>query len=245
MRELTVGVFEHLEITSPMDADKRLFYMQRILRGDALQKHREVLLTCRQSAKELAGDEWTWGDMTGIAAEAFWTWSKTDTTGYDGHPYLSIDKCVNFERGLWFELWKCMWRKHRSVYQDHMNYVCNDIVKPFKLKILRYAERMHGMHDLAKYLPPPSMNIESAMSANWSVRNEESTISDLRLAIKDRLPKSMRDELDDHPEDYLSLTYECWCDLPSIFKIQDERKRAAVHIKKIDSARAESLSDSE
>ena len=62
-----------------------------------------------------------------------------DTIGYDGHPYLAIDECVEFESELWFELGKCMWRKHRSVYQDHMKYVHNDIVKPLKFKILRYA----------------------------------------------------------------------------------------------------------
>ena len=67
------------------------------------------------------------------------TWEKTDTIWYDGHPYLAIDKCANFERGLWFELGNSMWRKHRSVYQDHMNYVRNDTLKPFKIKILRYA----------------------------------------------------------------------------------------------------------
>ena len=52
-----------------------------------------------------------------------------------------------------------------------MKYVCNDIVKPFKVKILRYAERVCEMHDLAKYLPLPSMKVESELVANWSVRN--------------------------------------------------------------------------
>ena len=37
---------------------------------------------------------------------------------------------------------KCMRRKHRSVYQDHMEYVRNDIVKPFRFKIIRYTERI-------------------------------------------------------------------------------------------------------
>ena len=95
-----------------------------------------------------------------------------------------------------------MWRKDQNVYQDHMKYVHNDIVKPFKVKILRYAERVHEMHDLAKYLRPPSKKGDSAMSDNWSTSNEEFTISDLWLAIKDGLLKSTRDELDDHPEDY-------------------------------------------
>ena len=98
-------------------------------------------MTCRQSMKELAGVEWTSGDMTGLAMEECWNWAKTDTTGYGQHPYLAIDKCVYFDRQLWLELGKCMWRKHRSVYQYHMKFVRNDIVKPFKVKILRYTER--------------------------------------------------------------------------------------------------------
>ena len=75
--------------------------------------------------------------------------------GYDGHYHIDMDKSVGFERELWFELGECMWRKHRSVYQDHMKYVFNDILKPFKVKILIYAERVCVMYDLSKYPPPP------------------------------------------------------------------------------------------
>ena len=79
-----------------------------------------------------------------------------------------------------------------------MKYVHNDILKPFKLKILRYAERMREMHDLENYLSTPSIKQESATSDNWSFRNREFTTSDLRIAIKDGPPKTMRGELDDH-----------------------------------------------
>ena len=85
MRDLIVGVFEHLDITSPVDAEKRLVYMKCILRGSALKKYQEVLVTYRQSANDIAGDEWTLGDLTGLSMEEFWNWSKTDTTEYDGH----------------------------------------------------------------------------------------------------------------------------------------------------------------
>ena len=110
---------------------------------------------CKQSTKELASDEWILGDLSGVSIEDFWTWAKLDTIGYDGYAYLAINKCVDSESELWLELGKCMWRKHQSVYQDHMKYVRNDIVKPFKVKTLRYAERVRDMHELAKYLPPP------------------------------------------------------------------------------------------
>ena len=63
-------------------------------------------MTCKQSSKEIAGYEWTLGEMTGISTEDFWTWAKTDTPGYDGNDYLALDTCVNFERELWFELGK-------------------------------------------------------------------------------------------------------------------------------------------
>ena len=40
MRDITVGVFDCLNITSPMDVYKRLACMQRILRGAVLKKFR-------------------------------------------------------------------------------------------------------------------------------------------------------------------------------------------------------------
>ena len=62
---------------------------------------------------------------------------------------------------------ECMWRKHWSVYQDHMKNVRNDIVKPFKIKTLRYTKRVRETNDLDKYLTPPSMKGESKIAANW------------------------------------------------------------------------------
>ena len=220
-----------------MGVDKILAYTQRIHRRAVIKKQKEVLVTCRQQAKELAGDEWTLGKLTGLSLEDFWTWAKKDTTGYDGHDYISQDKCVDFERELWFELGKCMWINHWSVYQEHIKYVCNDILKPLKVKILRYDERVREMRDLAKYLHPPSIKGASTMVDNWNVCNQELTASDIRLEIKDGLPKSMRDELDDHSEDYFSLTSEYWCGLLSTFEVKDEIKMAVTQIKKIVSAR--------
>ena len=56
--------------------------------------------------KELAGNKWNLGELAGRSVEAFWTWDKTDTTGYDGHPFLAQDKFVDFDRGLLFEFGK-------------------------------------------------------------------------------------------------------------------------------------------
>ena len=40
-----------------MDMDQRVSYTQHILKGSALKKYIEVMVECRQSAKELTGDE--------------------------------------------------------------------------------------------------------------------------------------------------------------------------------------------
>ena len=85
MRDLTVGVFGHLEINSHMGVEQRVAYTQRIIRGAAIKNFREVLVVCRQSAKELAGDYWNLSELAGISVEDFYTWDKTYTTGYDGN----------------------------------------------------------------------------------------------------------------------------------------------------------------
>ena len=89
------------------------------------------------------------------------------------------------------------------------------------------------------------MKGDIAMAANCNVRNKEFTISDLRLSIEEVLTKSMRDELDDHPEDYRFFAYEDWCDLLSTIEVKDERKRSAVRINKIASAKRSSIFDSD
>ena len=71
MRNLTVGVFENLEIISPTDVDKRLACTQCILRGSVPKKYREILVTCKQLAKKLVGDECNLGDMSRETTEYF------------------------------------------------------------------------------------------------------------------------------------------------------------------------------
>ena len=51
--------------------------------------------------------------------------------------------------------------------------------------------------------------------------------------------------MDDRQEDYHSLTHEGWCYLLSTIEVKEDRKRSATQIKKIASARAASISDSD
>ena len=55
----------------------------------------------------------------------------------------------------------------------------------------------------------------------------------------------MQDESEDRQEYYRYLNYEYWCDPLYTIEVEDKIKSAANQIKKIDSARSASLSDSD
>ena len=58
-----------------------------------------------------------------------------------------------------------------------MKYIRNDIVNTLKVKIICYSESVRDMHDLAKYLPPPSMKGKSNEASNFNIRNQDFTAS--------------------------------------------------------------------
>ena len=51
------------------------------------------------------------------------------------------------------------------------------------------------------------MKVKSYEEDNWKVSDQYFIVSEIRVAIKDGLPTSIRDELDDHQEDNLSFTH--------------------------------------
>ena len=99
---------------------------------------------------------------------------------------------------LWFELGKLMLRKHLSVFQDDLKYICNDIVNPFHVRILHYAERVGDMHNLANHLPPPLMKSESFEADNWKVCDNEFSVNGIIFAVKYGLPSSMQYKFGDN-----------------------------------------------
>ena len=87
-----------------------------------------------------------------------------------------------------------MWRKHWITFQYHVKYIHNDIVKPFRFSIPHYSECARKMHNLAKYLPPPSMTGGEYDRADRTARDKEFTEHDICVETKDRLLTYMQDE---------------------------------------------------
>ena len=131
MHNLISGVFEHLEITFPNDVDKRVNYTQRLLRRAALKEYKAVFKKCKEYSKEIARYQWTLVETKNITMEILWTWSKQYGLDDDRDAYLGVDMYINFKKDVWFMLLKSMWKKHQSVFQDHVKYIHSDIVKPF------------------------------------------------------------------------------------------------------------------
>ena len=74
--------------------------------------------------------------MKALSIEELFTWSKSDGLSYDGDSYLVMKTLVDFDKDFWFKLVKCMWIKKRSVFHGHLEYIRNDIVKPFCVGII-------------------------------------------------------------------------------------------------------------
>ena len=146
--------------------------MQRFPRVAALNKYKAVLAEYKELSKGIDGDQWTLGATKDVTMEKFWTWAKVDYLDALGDVYLGKDRCLDFKKYIWFELGKSMWKKYQSVFQDHVKYIHNDIVKPFIVGILHYSERVYDIHDLEKNLPPLSMKGVWFEGSSWFVRDK-------------------------------------------------------------------------
>ena len=108
--------------------------------------------------------------------------------------YSGPDRCSNNEKDIWFKFGNIMWRKHRSILQEHIKYIHNYIVNNFWVGILHYAENVRKIHDLTKYLPPTSMKGREYDQADWNIHNKELNEDLICVATNDGLPTSMEYE---------------------------------------------------
>ena len=107
--------------------------------------------------------------MKDVIMDKLWDWAKTHAKDGLGDMCLGRNICIDFERYIWLDLGKSTWKSQRKIYQGHMKYIQNDIVKHFRVGTLHYDEHFCEMHDLAKYLPSTSMKGRGFESSDWAV----------------------------------------------------------------------------
>jgi hypothetical protein len=127
---------------------------------------------------------------------------------------------------LWFELGKLIWKDHRQVYHEHIEYLQQNINKPLKWPMIRYIGRFREMFDYCLYLQPHSFKDQSFKEACWDERDKPAPEKIIRKAIKDGLPEDMQNELSDKDIDHCVMTEERFMDTLTTIEQRDERDRA-------------------
>ena len=79
----------------------------------------------------------------------FYKFAKAN--GQYDNGYLTNGKniCKYFELRPRFERGKTIWKKHHSVFGDHVRYVTNNITKPYNAIILKYDECVREMFGIS------------------------------------------------------------------------------------------------
>ena len=98
MRNITVWMFEHLEITYKLDVDQRVKYTNRILKGPAIKNILHNFWIERIQLSIFPWNQWTFGIAKEISMEKFWVWYKSDGLDAEVYPIIGEDQCEDFEK---------------------------------------------------------------------------------------------------------------------------------------------------
>ena len=81
-------------------------------------------------------------------------------------------------------------------------------MKPFRVGNLQNDECVSEMNELARYPHPPSTKGREYNDSDWAVCDKQFSDHEISVATRDRLTKSMYNELDEKYKDDLSVPHE-------------------------------------
>ena len=145
-------------------------------------------------------------------------------------PVMGHEAAQPFEKLLWFELGKLIWKDHRQVYYNHIKYLQQHICKPFKWTKIQYISRVREMFDYCIYLQPSTMKGQNWEKADWKARNMPAPEKSIREAIKDGLLQAMQDKILEKDDYYRLSSEEDFNDILTNLELSDERDRATIKI---------------
>ena len=64
---------------------------------------------------------------------------------------------------------------------------------PYREVILNYAKPVHGVHDIAKFIPPHSKKEDDYDMVDWTICENELSEDEICIATKDGLKEYMQD----------------------------------------------------
>ena len=90
----------------------------------------------------ISGYQWKFGATKDTTIEQVCTWANQYGITRSRYKSLEADIFIDFDKCIQFDLGTSMCKSHWSVFQDHIKYIHNDILKSFRVGTLQYAERV-------------------------------------------------------------------------------------------------------
>eukprot|EP00557_Chaetoceros_sp_GSL56_P012168 CAMPEP_0176484630 /NCGR_PEP_ID=MMETSP0200_2-20121128/4560_1 /TAXON_ID=947934 /ORGANISM="Chaetoceros sp., Strain GSL56" /LENGTH=472 /DNA_ID=CAMNT_0017881123 /DNA_START=218 /DNA_END=1637 /DNA_ORIENTATION=- len=236
LKRMQTEVFEHLGIANDFaKVEERLDYLLQITTGRA----RDQLVSIFKQGRQQFADAFAVHASTKRAFErdkkVFFEWLLNGDKGKrDEIPEDTLvqigdtvrEQCQSYETYVWFEMGKLMWTRHRTVLDEHIRYLENKIIKPYDMAIRDFYDRVIEMYSYTYYIQPPSMNNQAWYEAKWSACSTIFSDRRMRTAIRNGLPRSMQDKLDQKDEDYRMVSTETFLDYLYRLETEDKQERA-------------------
>ena len=157
IQALDLDLYRPQGTTNGDHAFERISYFERTLSGNAGSQFNKIYEQARKtkslnkwSVKETDPDEY---DLLIKDRTKFSVWTLKDEEFSQEDKLKTIEEQIvlteqlvmghkaaaTFEKVLWFELGKLIWKDHRQVYYDHIKYLQQHICKPFKWTMVQYV----------------------------------------------------------------------------------------------------------
>ena len=249
MLKLQQEVFHRNGKLGPQDVAYRISYFRRLLKSKARQEYQGMLLKARNKIIEehFGNSEENQVDKAitdTYSEDDFHAWLTTEEVGSENEneePDLDrdteravraadkVDKvCLHYERLVMFEVGIKAWRTHNDVYDEHMRYLKNDIVKPINMSIQELLDRVEDMYLFKQFIQPPSKKGQDAGDANWKKRDEVIDGEEQRNTVFNALPNSFRQSLKDMEDDWRTFDDRKWVSILQRLEEKDQESREEV-----------------
>jgi hypothetical protein len=112
------------------------------------------------------------------------------------------------------------------LFGEHICYLENKIINPYDMAIRDFYDQVIEMYSYLYDIQPPLMNNQAQYQAKWHVIYALPDGERICIAIRNGLPRSMQDKLDQKDEDYRMVDNETFLNYLYRLETEDKQERA-------------------
>jgi len=217
-------------ITGVTNLDKRCAHCKRIVTEDARSAYVEILKNARTTFMEERAEDLDEAKKESLLSKKeshFFKWLKQEPNEENGpvnkNMLTGAECCAEFDQIVNFEIGKLAWGTPHEVYEDHLRYLSNDIIKLLATTVKELVLRFDCMYALKNFLPPPHKRDDEASEADWDKQKVPITFDEQRRSQFNTLPISYKEALKDKDDkDWKGMTRTTWMQYLSRFETKDK-----------------------